>query len=292
MKFCEYNDTWNAMKKIGFDRQAGIKTREEFFYWHMREIGAADPYSTRHQIFEFNWSQAGRPYYDVYPSVIPMLTKIDLSKVKVSDIPKPAGLSNILIRLPDSDHQLQWGRNRVRTVFVAFQRELEVDTFCIGIDFGERVEDADELTVCTIKFFHINSKTVSEQIDSMVSDITCDMGVVIPDEVMVNVVRLCVTICLLNNNPELVSPEVLSRDCDRVTDDNLEAMIERAKRRGKFAFSVGKSIETIPHFRRPHPALCWTETGRKVPRIVMRKGSVVHREKVLAVPTGFDGGSE
>lgn len=45
--------------------------------------------------------------------------------------------------------------------------------------------------------------------------------------------------------------------------------------------------------RRPPPALVWTEHGRGVvPRIVLRMGSVVHREVLARVPNGFDGEQE
>ena len=55
------------------------------------------------------------------------------------------------------------------------------------------------------------------------------------------------------------------------------------------AGNVGQQIEVMPHYRRPHPALVWTGHGRAVPRIVMRKGSVVHREVLARVPTVFGG---
>ena len=82
-------------------------------------------------------------------------------------------------------------------------------------------------------------------------------------------------------------PEVLSKDEHRVNDDNVDSLVERARRRGKIGWTLGKSIEVIPHYRRPHPALVWTGTGRKIPKIVMRSGSLVHREAVVAVPTGY-----
>jgi DNA-binding protein H-NS len=52
---------------------------------------------------------------------------------------------------------------------------------------------------------------------------------------------------------------------------------------------VGKHIEVIPHYRRPHMALVWTGRGRAVPKIVPRRGSVVHREAVEKLPSGFGG---
>jgi hypothetical protein len=53
---------------------------------------------------------------------------------------------------------------------------------------------------------------------------------------------------------------------------------------------VGKHIEVIPHFRRPHMTLVWTGSGRRVPRVVPRRGSIVHREAVEKLPTGFGDG--
>ena len=51
---------------------------------------------------------------------------------------------------------------------------------------------------------------------------------------------------------------------------------------------AGRHIEVIPHYRRPHMTLVWTGTGRVVPRIVPRRGSVVHREVVEKVPSGWE----
>ena len=65
--------------------------------------------------------------------------------------------------------------------------------------------------------------------------------------------------------------------------------VHRAHRRGKLGWNVGQRVEVMPRYRRSHPALVWTGHGRAVPRIVMRKGSVVHREMLARVPTGFGG---
>ncbi len=69
----------------------------------------------------------------------------------------------------------------------------------------------------------------------------------------------------------------------------LQCSLCRARRRGKLGWNVGQRIEVMPHYRRPHPALVWTGHGRTVPRIVLRKGSVVHRDVLARVPTGFVG---
>ena len=109
-------------------------------------------------------------------------------------------------------------------------------------------------------------------------------GEIIPEEIRLACVRLACTICLLGNDPDLIEPDVLNKDQGK---ELTQAIIDRAKRRGKFGFNIGKGIEVIPHVRRPHPALVWTGQGRKVPKIVLRKGCVVHRETVMRIPTGF-----
>ncbi len=65
--------------------------------------------------------------------------------------------------------------------------------------------------------------------------------------------------------------------------------IDKAHRRGKVGWNVGRHIEVAPHYRRPHMTLVWTGSARAVPKVVPRRGSVVHREKVEKVPSGFGG---
>jgi len=66
-----------------------------------------------------------------------------------------------------------------------------------------------------------------------------------------------------------------------------EKYVAKAHRRGKVGWNVGRHVEVIPHYRRPHLMLAWTGPGRSVPKIVPRRGSVVHRSIVEKVPTGF-----
>ena len=100
------------------------------------------------------------------------------------------------------------------------------------------------------------------------------------------VVSLVTTLCLLGDNPELITPSILTKDEGSTRD--LTGLVEKARRRGKIGWEVGRDIEVAPHIRRPHPALVWTGEGRTTPRIVLRKGFVVHRSKIEALPTGYE----
>ena len=95
--------------------------------------------------------------------------------------------------------------------------------------------------------------------------------------------------CLLENDPEIISPDVLSKDRDKFDRTGEQKYVDKAHRRGKVGWDVGRHVEVAPHYRRPHLALVWTGRGREVPKIVPRRGSVVHREVVEKLPSGFGG---
>ena len=92
---------------------------------------------------------------------------------------------------------------------------------------------------------------------------------------------------LLENDPSIISPDVLADDRAKYEASGDQKYVDKAHRRGKVGWDVGKHIEVIPHYRRPHMALVWTGRGRVVPRVVPRRGSVVHREAVEKLPSGF-----
>jgi hypothetical protein len=101
--------------------------------------------------------------------------------------------------------------------------------------------------------------------------------------------KIAILVYLLSHDSELVLPEILSRDEPNwkdATPEQREVMVARAKRKGKFGFSIGKEYETMPHFRRPHFALRHTGKGGAIPKIVPVKSSIVHREVLTRVPTG------
>ena len=112
------------------------------------------------------------------------------------------------------------------------------------------------------------------------------IGIQMPNEMALDCVRLCCSLCLLEDNPQVVSPDVLADDRAKYEASRDQKFVEKAHRRGKVGWDVGRHIEVIPHYRRPHMTLVWTGHGRTVPRIVPRKGSVVHREVVEKVPLG------
>ena len=122
------------------------------------------------------------------------------------------------------------------------------------------------------------------------SGLFAEIGVQVPDSLVMDCIRLCCSLCLLENDPEIISPDVLADDRAKFEASGDQKFVDKAHRRGKVGWDVGKHIEVIPHFRRPHMTLVWTGSGRAVPKIVPRRGSIVHREAVEKLPSGFGGG--
>lgn len=247
-----------------------------------------------HREWDKSWAVDRKPYYSVYPSLIPMLTKLQLDKVSGSDIRLPHGLKSLSVRFPVGQEL----GGEVRTIWINELdsiRRSEDGVVCRGLSLGiDQGEVLDGLPVYLIRSFPlVEDSTVEESLEALPKSWTASEGKQLDPESIIESVRLVCTLCLIGDSPDLLEPEVLSKDKHRVSQDNIEKLVAKAKRRGKLGWSLGRSIETIPHYRRPHPALVWTGVGRKVPKIILRSGSVVHREAVAAVPTGYlDNGDE
>ena len=332
-----------------------------------------DQSSMRHLYFDQYWHLANCPYYDVYPSIIPMLTKIklDLSGEHMLDtflscdlrnhantmmdqvndqlvmskglvnwididrrinlfFSKYATMPHLLIRLPDVEHPLKFvddvaGEVSVKTIFMSFQpvnlksikdrKDQLTYGLTIGIDIGEDLELNGEtqpggmgltytlrpqkdvrLPTYLINCFPLNEQSLEDSINLLPAHSSAKEGIQVPLQTIKDCVRLCLTIRLIKDEPELIQPDVLA--ADRAKYDALAAgdtalgmrLVQKAIQRGKYGYRVGhlyENKETIPHVRRPHPALVWTGEGRKIPRIVLRRGSVVHRDKVSQIPSGY-----
>jgi hypothetical protein len=109
------------------------------------------------------------------------------------------------------------------------------------------------------------------------------------------VARIVAAVGLLDKDDnDLFQPEVLAADRQKYEDakkakdqKKMDALVEKARRRGKVGWSIGEHIEMSPHVRRPHFFNVPCGKGRTQRKLVWRKGSVVHRDKLKEVPTGY-----
>lgn len=297
-EFYKYIDTWTNLKK--YNLRQHFEDRQQ--WWDFQKAMAEEtssPFILRRTLLEESWVRYEKPYYNCYPAILPMLARLRL------DIPCSAvdfdGLKTLEVRLPKQqleDSPFSWGEYHVRTVLFGLQEmpkatgsnEL-VTGLCACYDIGETDELGDP--IYSFRLFPLREdKTIDECLGLFSVHETTHMGVVVPQDITLNVIKLCVCLALLDNDPDIITPDVLAKDAARWDSAAMverEKMIAMAHRRGKVGWNIGSSLECIPHYRRPHPALVRVGKGRTLSRIVLRRGAVVHRSKLVEVPSGYEG---
>ena len=264
---------WNAWMK---DLVVKGKDVDDAFLSCLMEINLAS---------EGEWIGNGRPYYDLYPTMVEAFTKVDLRKIKASDLKPPfrsmlirfshgncAGLATVLMTCVQA---------KDKTVLsAAFDTEKTI-SMCheCGPDKEPSIIPKRGVGGCTIP---IGEFIVGY--NQAVSTATSEM--------MNTIVKIFTTICLIRNNPDLIEQQPLASDLsrfERSTDfEERQKLLDRAKRRGKLAFAIGKHIETAAGFRHPHFAIRWMGHGEpKTPVLRPIKGCIVNRQKITNVPTGY-----
>ncbi|MDY0170048.1 MAG: hypothetical protein RBS80_26120 [Thermoguttaceae bacterium] len=287
MDFWNYTTTREACSKAG-----GADPPDAFYESAMAKAVAMRSAQFLYQLRnERDWEQQRRPYYNVWPSILPMLTRLnlDLDSVLIQ-LPMPA----LCVRLPKQQNPLafDWkGQTfHIRCMLVGDMGDGQA--ISLLIDVGEIMNNgAFDMPIYSYSNFpKQEGLTVEQSLAGLEKKGRCaELGVQLPDALVTDCVRLCCSLCLLENDPSVIEPDVLSKDRVRYEASGDDKYIDKAHRRGKVGWNVGRQIEVAPHYRRPHMMLAWTGAGRAVPKVVPRRGSVVHREKVEKVPSGFGG---
>lgn len=253
---------------------------------------------------EMNWQNAKRPYYLVYPSVIPLLTRINL------DFPGdcvrfPTGMQALAIRFSKGHNKIMTPFGEVQTILAAKveinQDKLRVKGASVGlglwINAGEKVPrdflDADSIPVFDYALFPLNSMPIQECLENCPSD---NPEVQISTGWRNEVVRLVITLMLIQDDPNLINPDVLSKDEAALREAlhaedlaRIEVLKNRAFRRRGPGWEIGKLYEPTsgPYVVPPHPQRYWVGKGRTQVVIKTRSGYVVDREKITKIPSGF-----
>jgi hypothetical protein len=112
--------------------------------------------------------------------------------------------------------------------------------------------------------------------------------VLIPKTLFDAAIKIVCVCLLLENDPKVIQPDVLNDDLAKWKATLDPKYVEKAKRRGKFGWVIGRDIEVSPHMRGPSLfALYWTGKGRTIPIIRHRAGCIVHRKVIEKIPTGY-----
>lgn len=294
MKFYDFIDGYTLLP-----REVKKSIDRETFYASIARKGmiANDIFAFRQACLEQDWNKNQRPYYNVWPLITPMFEKLRLSipcSVVKMDIPA------LCLRLPEQNNPLEDGTAKIRCILFGIQPTSKdvgnperVPGLVVMLDTGEVHHG---LPMHTFKVFPLREdKTIEEAMALLKRDTSSDWGLKISQELVDKAIRLCVCVTLIGNNPDFLTPDVLADDRDKYERGNEEQkriIVERAHRRGKIGYDLGKKLEISPHLRHSHPALYWTGEGRKIPQIIIRKETIVKRKKATDVPTSHYGSDQ
>lgn len=270
-------------------------TRDRMTYYDMLMLQSAyagDAVSACQASAEQEWEKLHQPYYNVYPSIIPMLTRLNLGFGSHFVCPP---MRSLCICFPKDavnnplnyDHMGK--RLFVRSILMG--DALGDDAIVLNAEMGDET-DSPALFQAYLCFPRSQDVTVEQALAdlfSLVDPTDRDASRIQP--LMTECVRLCCTLCLLDNDPSVITPDVFAKDREKYETTLDPKYLEKARRRGKVGWDIGRHIEKIPHYRRPHMFLAWTGPNRKIPKIMPRKGSIIHRKIVEKIPTGFLGAS-
>jgi hypothetical protein len=310
-------------------REAKAMDTHAFYEWYLRQMSARalastgrrleeiDPFTPALLTLEREWTLAGRPYYNLWPSLLPSLSRLKMdADASLFRLP----LDQLLLRFPKTENPLEWEHGgqkwAVRTVLcensqlvrdsrpgpsALLVRDGEeapetVRGLTFWIDAGEDLEGRQipaesPNSIRRLMYKHLvcqEGHSIEWSFENIPPHMSTDIGLGYPTWILHAVARIVCTLCLMADDPQIVEPVVLKDDEDKYERAPDPALVEKARRRGNYGWNVGRSIEVMPHVRAACPAaLYWTGEGRKIPKIRFRRGSVVHRKKFASVPTGF-----
>lgn len=162
----------------------------------------------------------------------------------------------------------------------------------IAADVGETL---DGFPLHTVRSFQMADGTPISQCIDQIGPATPEnpnchpyVGIPLPVNLLDRIVAIYACLCLLDSDSGLLDRVVMSADRDKFEKSNDEKYVSRAEKRGIVGWDVGRGVEVMPHFRRPHFAIRWMGTRPNLsPHIRPVKGSVVHRDKIVEMPTGY-----
>jgi hypothetical protein len=247
---------------------------------------------------EHEWLSLGSPYYKVPPEMIPVMSRTTLHiPSHAIRAPFPSFVVRFAEAYPllDSTHQ-----DRSATcLMVSMETLKEGDALSVYFSYpGETSGFIGE----EITFPLYRGKTIEEEIGDL--ERWSSIGA-IPDNCRDKerlIMRIAITVCMIaTTNSEFLSPDLLSRDQEKVngteTSDRIKELHEKAKRRGKYGWYIGHE-QSLPrdhreyvgtgtptgrhlsysHFRSGHFAAIRCGAGLQQVKLVWRKMTVVKPE--------------
>lgn len=280
--------------------------RDRILYEHVMTLGTADAIrNIGVQLHgETHWVDNGRPYYDVYPAIHEAFMRVDLSHVKCEDVRLP--VPHLVLRFPVGKELM----GKVQSVLIS---DLELPFNCdilkknVAVDSKHPQDPGKTGRVFSIaindgSIEDVNIRIHAHTLTNMVFTDGLSLGDIVDlspqarftadelDEDMIRgVIKLIVAICLIGKDPDIVDELCLTDDQRKFDEGDIETrrkLLEKAARRGKIAWAVGRHVEIAPGFRRPHFGFRWCGVGRTALRLRPISGCIVKRKLITEVPTG------
>ena len=187
------------------------------------------------------WKQLRRPYYQVWPAIIPALLNLRLD-IESALIGTPT--QALVVRLPldkpipelpgvQTALMVQEGPGDDLRLWVNFMRPTGLANMHItlGCEPGKTLEQSFQESAANTESYIITGNFISEEHFPLVQ----------------NCLRLCAMLCLLADDPEVIAADVLADDRQKYEASGGDRKyVERAHRRGKFGWNVGQQIEVMP----------------------------------------------
>lgn len=278
MKFHEYFSIFDRKKGLG-----ELPRKTNAGEWYDSNMDSLGFFSGDKIAFaaEGLWYSLGRPYFSVWPLASESFQGIRLNGVSLNSMRLPLG--SMLIRFPIGNEPVVASSYAIRS----FLLEVVNDPYSQSRRYLGASMEWHESSISSItKWSMVNEFSENQEMESFIHNLD-ESQFPNRDEVFRFVIRHALAISLLANDPDLIEPDVLDRDREKWDRTHDSAIVERAHRRGKKGWVIGRHMDVSPHYRRAHFGLRWTGQGHAIPKIVPVKGAIVRRKKLSEVPTGY-----
>lgn len=283
MNFYPWVTDWQLYKKI-IGKNA-LPYDEYFIDRKNQQESAGVP--AHRLIAERMWSEDGSPYYNVHPKMVSSLCKVDMKKIPSNLIRMPHGLNAVNIRFSQKHdeftlHDKELTNPRLNQQFQDATKGMILSgshvhgilmvnlnkSVLFIVDFN--IYTGHNQPVYTIYAIAPNENDTLEDAINKAKGSDRSKSY---NDVIDNVMRLCVSIGFLSDNPVICEPDVLSKDrsaFESGDDKRRKVIIERAKRRGKIGYNVGTDIMFVEP--RDKKSIFSDATGREIKYAHIRSG--------------------
>jgi hypothetical protein len=278
---------------------------------------------------EANWDKRGRPYYRLWPKIIPIFEKLNFSEFQVKDF---------LLETPPVEVQLPLNTyfnvkhstgETVCLCAVLFQitgDKPEVYPICNHkLEYYCDGKRATNSLLMNIQYCHLDGRiagtplptygpfhediTMEKWVRKYVVESPTSTGENCPAdlaEVYTRLLKMLCMITLLKQDSELlelVKPDdapLLTGSQQRLLNKDITAFIARFPKlarklglvkdgKGRTGWDVGRNVEVMPHWRNPGVAVQVHGPRNSLRKLIIRSGTFVHKDKIDEVPLGEHG---